>query len=103
MSLGQRIARLEHVEEERELLRGAEWLAERYSLSLDEVLRSLRETSDRIDRWGLDAEVRRLAREWGKSEDEVRAELEAHTAEWEAWKADAAQFGPEDADQGRGG
>ena len=101
MSLAQRISRLEDVEYERELRWRAERLAERYGLSVDDAVRRFREVIDRVARWGMEEELRRIARQHGKSEEEARADYERIVAELRA--EGPAQFGREDGDRGRGG
>jgi hypothetical protein len=74
---------LEAAQWERDVVEIAERLAVEFDLPLDEVLREAHETGERIQRWGIDAELRRFARERGLSEDEVRAPYEAVRAELE--------------------
>jgi len=82
MSLRQRLERLEQAESDRRLYREAERLAERSGRGVDQVLRQLREIGARIERWGWDAETRRLAREFQLNEEEMRARLDAHIADY---------------------
>ncbi len=77
MSLAQRLQRLEVAEQERAVLGQAERIAERHGVGIDELLRLAQEIGARIERWGLDAELRRFARERGLTEDEARARYEA--------------------------
>ena len=56
---------------------------------------------DRVARWGMDEELRRIARQHGKSEEAARADYERIVAELRA--EEPAQFGRDDGDQGRGG
>jgi DNA-binding Lrp family transcriptional regulator len=80
----QRLRRLELVEQERQVHREAERLAEKLGLSVDEVVREYWELTDRVARWGWDAEIRRLADELGLSEEETRARYDEVCAEVEA-------------------
>ena len=61
---------------ERSNLIWAERIAEENGLELDQVLREAHEAGERILRNGLEAELRRLAQEFGMSEEEVRADYE---------------------------
>ena len=83
MSLTQRLQRLETREQEREFLEMAERLAQEFGLAPDDVLRQLRETTERIARWGIDAELRRLARDHGRAVEDVHRHYEALLAEEE--------------------
>jgi uncharacterized protein YukE len=71
-----RLRRLEAVEYEQQLLEQGRRLAETYSIDLDAAMRELRETSERVAKYGHDSEIRRLAQEYGKTEDEIRAQLD---------------------------
>ncbi len=73
MSLAQRVRRLEALELEHCLYEEAERLAKESGGDVED----LRAIADRIMRYGMDAEIRLMAREFGKTEDEVRAEMEA--------------------------
>lgn len=68
---------LEVDEQERAILIWAERIAEEFGVELDQVLRELQEVCERIERWGLQPELRRLAQELGMSEERVRALHEA--------------------------
>ena len=76
------LGRLEVEEKERDMLIAAEQLAEEYGVELDQALRDLQEICERIERWGLQPELRRLAQELGMSEERVRA---LHEAEMEKY------------------
>ena len=67
---------------ERSNLIWAERIAEENGLELDQVLREAHEAGERILRNGLKAELRRLAQEFGMSEEEVRADYEAGRREY---------------------
>ena len=83
MGISDAAARLLEVDEqERALLITAERIAEEYGVELDEVVRELQEVCERIRRWGLQPELRRLAQELGMSEERVRA---LHEAEMEKY------------------
>ena len=69
--------RLETDEQKRATLIQAERFAEEHGLGIDDVLREAQEMEERIQRWGLQPELRRLAQEFGMSEEEVRADYEA--------------------------
>ncbi len=73
---------LEDEEKERDMLIAAEQLAEEYGVELDQALRDLQEICERIERWGLQPELRRLAQELGMSEEKVRALHEAEMDEY---------------------
>jgi hypothetical protein len=83
MRNAQRLERLEQAEGERRVLRDAERLAERYGVGVDDVLREAGEIGQRVARWGVDAEVRRMAAEWGVSEDDVWARYSVAVADLE--------------------
>ncbi len=83
MSLVQRLERLEAIREGRAVYELVERIAERHGVAVDEVLRRAQEIGTRIERWGLDAELRRLARDHGLTEEEARARYEAARAELE--------------------
>ena len=68
---------LEVDEQERAVLITAERIAEEYGVEFDQVLRELKEVCERIRRWGLQPELRRLAQELSMSEERVRALYEA--------------------------
>lgn len=82
MSIAQRLQRLEHVDHERRLLEIAERIATRYGKDVDEVLHLMREIEKRIERWGIEGEHRRLAREHGLSIEEVERHYQEIVAEW---------------------
>jgi uncharacterized protein YlxP (DUF503 family) len=84
MSLGQRLQRLEEVEQERAVRRMVERLAKRYEMSVDEVRGHYEETMRRVQRWGIDEEIRHFAAEHDLSEAEVRAKFEQAQREIEA-------------------
>jgi hypothetical protein len=69
----QRVARLEAAQWEQSIMEIAERLAAEFELPLDEVLREARETGERIERWGIDEELRLFGQQHGIGEDEVRA------------------------------
>ena len=79
----QRLERLEHAEEERTLYRRAERIAKDFGLDADDAFRRLQEVAARVERWGIDAELRAIAREHGLSEEKVRADYEAVCVEVE--------------------
>ena len=64
-------------------------------------MRRFREVIDRVARWGMDEELRRIARRHGKGDEEARADYERIVAELRA--EGPAQFGSEDDGLGRGG
>jgi hypothetical protein len=73
MSLTARLRRLEEGEWDQRLYREAERMAKQHGRDPDLVLRELQEIAERVQRWGVDAEVRRFADESGLSEDKARA------------------------------
>ena len=78
--------RLRHLEEmmfDRWLLREAERMAKEHGLDTQVVFRQCKETVERVERWGWEAELRRLAREFGVSDEQVRADYEAALMEGE--------------------
>ncbi|MCH8815963.1 MAG: hypothetical protein IH957_12900 [Chloroflexi bacterium] len=75
------IRRLEADEYERAMIELAR-IAEENGLELDQVVREAYEAGERILRNGLEAELRRLALEFGMSEEEVRADYEAGRREY---------------------
>jgi hypothetical protein len=79
-SAEQRLGRLEGIAAERLMYEKARRLAEESGTDIEDTAIELVETYQRIERYGLDAEVCRMAREFGKSEDEVRAEIDAEIA-----------------------
>jgi hypothetical protein len=79
----QRLRRAEEADRRRGLREVARRLAEAYKRDPEDVLRKLLETGERIARWGLDAELRRLANEHGINEDEVRARYERALDGWQ--------------------
>ncbi len=81
MSLKQRLERLEALELEH-------WIADRISeeakrmakesgRDVEDIAAEMRDSADRILRYGMEAEIRLLAQELGKTEEEVRVELAA--------------------------
>jgi hypothetical protein len=81
LSVGQRLQRLEHVEYERQLYEYAERIAQKHGKAPDDVLRMMREIAARVERWGIEAEHRRLAHEYGISEEEVQQRYDEVVAE----------------------
>jgi len=79
-----RLRRLEAIEEEQAIIAHAQRLAERHGLDVEAVMEDVRETAQRVARYGHDAEIRRLAQEFGKTEEDIRAQLDALMAEEEA-------------------
>ena len=81
MSLRQRLERMEQIELERwiddRIGEEAERMAKESGRGVEEITAELRQSAGRIMRFGLDAEIRSMAREFSMSEDEVRAELDA--------------------------
>ena len=71
------LLRLQAIEDEQHLIDCVLRLADRYGLAPEEVMRETRETAARVARSGHDAEIRRMAQEFGTSEEEMRAEVEA--------------------------
>jgi len=71
VSVTQRLRKLEAQEYERQLYAAAQHIARKYGEDLDAVVRSLREVTARIDRWGIEAEHRRVAQEYGITFEEV--------------------------------
>jgi HD-like signal output (HDOD) protein len=82
VSLAQRLARLEIVEQERVVYELAERIAERHGVPVDQVLHRAQEIGGRIEHWGFDAELRRLARDHGLTEEEARARYEVAREEF---------------------
>lgn len=80
-SVQARLERLEVLEQQRELRRRAERIARDHNVPVEEVLLQLEEIAERIARDGLDAEIARMARELGKTEDDMRAEYDRAVAE----------------------
>ncbi len=70
------IRRLEADEYERAMIELAR-IAEEHGLELDQVVREAYEAGERVLRWGPQRELRRIAQEFGMSEEEVRADYEA--------------------------
>ncbi len=77
MKVTQRLERLEDASTDAEYRRRAEQLAGEWGMPVEQVLRDLLEARDRIERFGLDAELCLLAQESGHSEEKVRADFEA--------------------------
>jgi len=91
MSLTQRLQRLEALEREQHLREVAERLAAEFGVAVEETVRQLREAAARIDRWGIDAELRRMAGDFGVSEEEVRARYQAEVAQLEKAAVEAVE------------
>ena len=72
---------LEIAEQERATLIQAERIAEEHDVAIDEVLREAQEIGERIEREGLEAELRRFAQDSGMSEEKARALYEAEVEE----------------------
>lgn len=87
MSIGQRITRLEAVHQERLLRERAERVAAAYGLGVDEVQRDLAEIAERVQRWGIDEEIRYFAAEHDLSEADVREMFEEEQRKIEAEEA----------------
>jgi HD-like signal output (HDOD) protein len=83
VSLAQRLQRLEIAEQERVVYELAERIAERNGVTPDEVLHLAQEIGERIERWGLDAELRRFVRDHGLTEEEARARIDAAREKYE--------------------
>ncbi len=75
------LRRLEIAEQERATLIQAERIAEEHDVAIDEVLREAQEIGERIEREGLEAELRRFAQDSGMSEEKARALYEAEREE----------------------
>jgi HD-like signal output (HDOD) protein len=82
VSLAQRLARLEIAEQERVVYELAERIAERHGVPVDQVLHRAQEIGARVEHWGLDAELRRMARDHGLTEEDARARYEAVREEY---------------------
>ena len=76
MKLVQRIEHLETASTEAEYRRWAERLAREWGMPVERLFRELLGNHDRIERNGLDEELRRIARESGHSEEKVREDYE---------------------------
>jgi len=87
----QRLHRLEALEREQRLREVGERMAEEFGLPVEETVRELREVAARIDRWGIDAELRRMAADFGESEVEVRSRYEAEVAKLEQAAPEAVE------------
>ncbi len=77
MNLAQRLERLEALEVEHRIYRDAQRLVDEFGGDLEDHALELRAIYERVTRYGMDAEIRLLAQELGKTEDEVRAEIAA--------------------------
>ena len=76
MKLAQRLERLEIASAEVAYRQLAERLAGELGVPAERLARELIEIAERIERWGLDEELRRTAREFGLSEEKVREDFE---------------------------
>ncbi len=56
-------------------------MVEQFGGDVEEHALDLRAIWERVTRFGMDAEIRLLAQELGRTEDEVRAEMAALTVE----------------------
>ncbi len=81
MSLARRLERLEALEVEHRIYRDAQRLVEEFGGDIEDRALELRAIYERVTRYGIDAEIRLAAQELGKTEDEVRAEIDAFTEE----------------------
>ncbi len=72
MSVVARLQRLERAEGDRHARAVAERIAERHGLTVDVVWRMVEDIGRRVARWGIDGELKRMAVEYGWTEDEVR-------------------------------
>lgn len=73
---------LEIAEGQRAVLGQARRIAEKYGVEVDAVLRRIREIDQRIQRYGLAAELRRFAEAHNIGEDEARMRYEAARQEF---------------------
>ena len=80
MSVEQRPRRLEAIGREQLVHEEARRLAEESGRDVEETTIEFVESYQRIARYGMDAEVRRLAREFGMTQEEARAAFEAEVA-----------------------
>ena len=80
MKLAQRLERLEIASTEAAYRRWAERLAGELGVPAERLDRELIEIAERIERWGLDEELRRTARERGWTEEESRQYFEEELA-----------------------
>ena len=76
MKLGQRIERLEVASSESIYRRWAEHFSEEWGIPAERLVREFIEIADRIERNGLDEEIRRIATKGGHSEEKVREDFE---------------------------
>ena len=81
MKLTQRIERLEVATRETQYRRYAEQLSEEWGIPAERLFHQFMESADRIEREGLDAEVRHLAHECGWTEEEAWRRYEEALAE----------------------
>jgi hypothetical protein len=81
MSVAQRLRKLEEQEYERRFYVLAERIASKYGKDLDEILRLMREIERRVARWGIEGEHRRLALEYGMTDEEVERRYHEIVAE----------------------
>jgi hypothetical protein len=81
VTLVQRLQRLEALDVEHRLYEEAQRMAEQFGGDVEEHALDLRAIWERVSRFGMDAEVRLLAQELGKTKDEVRAEMAALAVE----------------------
>jgi hypothetical protein len=83
MKNAQRLDRLEQQEAQQRVLRNAERIADRYGVDPEDVLCQAGAIARRIERWGVEAEVRRLATTYGVSEDDVWERYSIALASWD--------------------
>ena len=76
MSLAQRLERLETASTEAAYRRCADRLAGELGVPAEQLMHELIETDERIERWGLDEELRRIASERGWTEEDAREHFE---------------------------
>ena len=77
MKLTQRIEQLEAASTDAEYRRYAEHFSGEWGIPAERLFHEFIEIADRIERFGLDEELRRIASESGHSEEKVRADFEA--------------------------
>ncbi len=81
MKVTQRLERLEAATREAEYRRYAEQLAPEWGIPAEQLCQQFMEIADRIEREGLDAEVRLIARDCGWTEEEAWRRYEEALAE----------------------